>query len=359
MGYEIDFLSVGTGEKCGDAIGIRFGNLYGERDEQTVVVIDGGFKETGEELVKHIKKYYLTDYVDLVVSTHPDADHSAGLSVVLEKLKVHCLWMHLPWQHTDDIASMFKDGKVTNDSISERLRKALDDARNLEKLANSKNIPIIEPFTGIQDESAHIEVIGPSEDYYEELLIDFRSTPEPRVEGSFLTRTIEAGVGLMTRVAESLDIETLDDSGETSAENNSSTILQVKVEDQKMLFTGDTGIPALTYAADYLEDCGEEPSGWRFIQVPHHGSKRNVGPTILDRLIGLKLNPYHEKVTAFVSAPKNGLPKHPAKKVTNAFRRRGAPVCARRNTMRESKDAPDREGWVPIEPLPLYDEVDE
>jgi len=79
----------------------------------------------------------------------------------------------------------------------------------------------------------------------------------------------------------------------------------------------------------------------------------------LDRLIGPKLNPFHEKVTAFVSAPNNGLPKHPAKKVTNAFRRRGAPVCARINTMRESKDAPDREGWVPIEPLPLYDEVDE
>jgi hypothetical protein len=55
MGYEIDFLPVGEGEKSGDAIALRFGNLFGNRNEKTVVVIDGGFKETGEKLVKHIE----------------------------------------------------------------------------------------------------------------------------------------------------------------------------------------------------------------------------------------------------------------------------------------------------------------
>ena len=93
MGYEIDFLPVGNGEKSGDAIAFRLGNLYGERSEQMVVVIDGGFRETGETLVEHIKKYYDTTHVDLVISTHPDADHTAGLKVVLEQMTVSELWM--------------------------------------------------------------------------------------------------------------------------------------------------------------------------------------------------------------------------------------------------------------------------
>ena len=42
MGLEIDFLSVGEGEKSGDAIALRYGNLFGPRSEQTVLVIDGG-----------------------------------------------------------------------------------------------------------------------------------------------------------------------------------------------------------------------------------------------------------------------------------------------------------------------------
>lgn len=47
MGYEIDFLAVGEGERSGDAIALRVwrpGNL----DRQAVIVIDGGTKETGQ-----------------------------------------------------------------------------------------------------------------------------------------------------------------------------------------------------------------------------------------------------------------------------------------------------------------------
>ena len=42
MGYEIDFIGVGQESKSGDAIAIRWGNLLGPREQQSVVVIDGG-----------------------------------------------------------------------------------------------------------------------------------------------------------------------------------------------------------------------------------------------------------------------------------------------------------------------------
>src|SRR5687768_1470674 len=107
MPYQIDFLPVGDGVCSGDAIALRFGD-FSDITKQYVVVIDGGFKESGKALVEHIKAHYGTTFVDIVVSTHPDADHSSGLEVVLDELAVGQLWMHRPWLHTDDIAKMFK-----------------------------------------------------------------------------------------------------------------------------------------------------------------------------------------------------------------------------------------------------------
>lgn len=68
MGIEIDFLAVGEASKSGDAIAIRFGNLHGRREEQTVITIDGGTKESGDNLVEHIKTHFGTTHVDLSCS---------------------------------------------------------------------------------------------------------------------------------------------------------------------------------------------------------------------------------------------------------------------------------------------------
>jgi hypothetical protein len=62
MGYEFEFLSVGEGEKCGDAILVHFGNLYGQRSERRVVVVDAGFSDTGDKVVDHVRTHYQTDY---------------------------------------------------------------------------------------------------------------------------------------------------------------------------------------------------------------------------------------------------------------------------------------------------------
>ena len=50
MGYEVDIIGVGQESKSGDAIAIRWGNLYGQRSEQKVMVSDGGFKVCGYDV---------------------------------------------------------------------------------------------------------------------------------------------------------------------------------------------------------------------------------------------------------------------------------------------------------------------
>ncbi len=107
MGIEIDFLAVGEESQSGDAILVRMGNLYGTRSEQTVLLIDGGFLDTAADVMTHLSTHYATSHIDLMVSTHPDADHINGLIALIEmagdgKLTIGELWMHRPsrWKAT-------------------------------------------------------------------------------------------------------------------------------------------------------------------------------------------------------------------------------------------------------------------
>ena len=361
MSFEVDFLAVGEGAKSGDAIALHFGNFAGQRSDQTVIVIDGGTKDSGENLVTHIQKHYGTTRVDFVVCTHPDADHSSGLAVVLEKLEVGCLFMHQPWNHAEDIAHLFGDDRVTHTGLEERAWRSLENARELEKLATSKKIPIIEPFSDTNN-----AVLSPSKDFYQKQLANFRCMPKPAEQASFakLGEAIRAALAEAIKwIAETWSTETLAEPEEeaTSAENNSSVVLLLDFGDEKILFTADAGVPALTEAANRAAGLGIDLKTVKYVQVPHHGSKRNVGPAILDRILGLKKQQEAFDKSAFVSAAKDSEPKHPARKVINAFQRRGAKVFATQGIglCQHSKDVPKRDGWSDATKLPFYEQVDE
>jgi beta-lactamase superfamily II metal-dependent hydrolase len=365
MPFEVDFLNVGDGEKSGDAIALRLGDLVNGGDQQTVVVIDGGNKVSGDRLVTHIREFYRTNRVDLVINTHPDADHASGLSVVLEKMAVDRLWMHRPWNHAE--ARLFKDGRITDESLEGRLREELVAAHALELLALNKGVAIEEPFTGMTFEQSGgwLSVLGPSSAYYKELLLQFRSTPEPKAATMAIEAFLNAlneGVEYAKSIIENWGYETLGEPAEdaTSAENNSSAIVLFQCDGEYCLFTGDAGVPALTRAADFAQDHSINLSQCRLHQVPHHGSRRNVSPTILDRILGPKLAvPSDSTKSAFVSAATEA-PKHPSKKVTNAYIRRGRKVIATKGKpIRHSYKAPDRAGWSAAEPILFQSEIDE
>ena len=352
MGYEVDYLPVGDRGRSGDAIALRFGNLSGQREEQFVTVIDGGFRESGEKLVNHIDRYYNTDKVDLVVSTHPDFDHAFGLRTVLKELHVRELAMHLPWKHTDDIENLYKDNRITASGLEERLEESLQHARDLETLAIQKGIPIVEPFQGTTRARGAIQVLGPSKNYYKTLLTDFRSMPEPKSSlgiSKSLQMVTEEAVKWLQDFCD-LDSDLLnDDKDTTSAENNTSTIILFNLDDRKLLFTGDAGKTALLKAIAYADEHEISLTKMRFLDVPHHGSKHNLNSKILKRM---------NAATAYISASGNN-GKHPAKKVTNALQKHGSRVFVnRKSKLRHSFNAPDR-GWVVASPEKFHDYVEE
>jgi len=348
MGYEIDYIPVGDGEKCGDAISLRFGNLYGSRDEQTVIVIDGGFQESGEKLVQHIKDYYGTDFIDLVISTHSDEDHASGLPVVLEKCKVGTLLMHKPWGHAVDIKNLFKNGRITASGLEQRLEKSLQNASDLEEIATKKGVSIVEPFQGVTGYSGALHILGPSQEYYESLLPLFKATPAPK--DSFAELIKRASEKVANWIDDNFNIDLLnDDNDTTSPENNTSTVILFNINGHKFLFTGDAGKTGLLLATDYAKNLNISLTDLNFLDVPHHGSKRNLSSKVLS---GIKAS------TAFISAPKDS-PKHPAKKVTNALKKHGMRVFVNRGiTLLHQNEAPDR-GWTIVQEEPFYNKVEE
>lgn len=355
MGYEVDFIGTGSESKSGDAIAIRFGNLHGPRDQQTVVIIDGGFTDDGDKLVEHIKTHYGTSRVDLVISTHPDQDHINGLEAIFNQLEVGNLWLHLPWDHNQGLAEKFSHGRITDESIAERLKETLNKAHALYELAISKGVSVNEPFTGLSYSSGangNVKVLGPSQDYYESLIPDFDGMPA-KASDSIIESVFNKAVSVLKRFLAKWGADEIDDSGVTSAKNSSSVITQIIVDGHRLVFTGDAGIDALTHAAGELESCADA-AALSFIQIPHHGSRRNVGPSVLNRIVGAPVSEGQlRSITAIASTAKNGEPKHPRKSVLNAFTHRGVKVLATRGAgICHFKDAPSRAGWssLPYEP---------
>jgi beta-lactamase superfamily II metal-dependent hydrolase len=342
---EIDFLPVGNGEKSGDSISFRYGDFSDKRN-QYIVVIDGGTIESGDALVKHIKDFY-GSYVDLAILTHPDGDHSSGLRQVLNELSVGELWIHKPWEHSKEILDLFVDGRITSNSLSEKLKEGYNYAYEIEQIAISKGITIKEPFAGLTFNNGVIKIIGPTESYYESLIPEFTKTPQQKTQMQKAYFGIKEAVNW---IAETLDFETLSEDGETSAENNSSCISLLSFDGEKFLFTGDSGIQGMQNAIDYTKSKSIDLTNINFLQVPHHGSHRNVSPSILNQI---------KCQTAFVSAAKDA-PKHPSKKVVNALIRRGANVYVTNGVqICHNRNYPLRAGYSNAVPIPFFNQVEE
>lgn len=339
--YEVDLLPVENpdqdGGKSGDAIAMRFDRRDGQGT--AVVVIDGGFRDIGDDLVEHIQEYYGTKTVDLMISTHPDQDHVNGLVAVVNGLTVRRLLIHQPRLHTNRL------GDFTN-------LEALDE---LLKVARRRGVTITEPFTGQTYFGGQVRILGPTRDYYRQLLGRQTTSQAIRAKASFSWPELFFGrQDALSRTRLSLPPETLTDDVETAARNSSSVVTLVTVDARRLLFTGDAGIEALEHAAvEYERAVGKfDDSPLALFQGPHHGSRHNLGPTILNRILGTPEAPFNPGCTAVISSAK-AAPKHPSPKVVNALARRGCKVLATEgNKLVSSNGASPRPGWSPAQALP-------
>ena len=371
MGYEIDYLPVAKNadEKDGDAIAMRFWNESPR--ESLVVTVDGGTRDSGKAMVEHIREYYPKAAVDIAILTHPDADHASGLRDVLEELPVGLLLTHIPWSHAAEILDVVKaaDQRATVESIETRLKDAFPAAVESLELAYQKGVNVLEPFaypTSFEvHPSTHLHLLGPNKaDYLNRWLPNYDCLPvQPQRQASLLEKVFKATEKAVRWVSETWDSELLLDPGpdEVTAENSSGAILAFRQSDKCLLFCGDAGVDALNSAILHGHKTGLRIDGYTFFHVPHHGSRHNVGPTLLNALFGSRRpDENHPKTKmAFVSAHGSD-PKHPSRRVTNALNRRGVTIVACEGSckLHHSNDAPPRSGWSAATPIPFHKTVE-
>ena len=361
--YEFDFHPVGDASRSGEAITAKI-----VREGVTeIIVVDGGTSKSGAEVSDRISDYYGTCKVNHMILTHADDDHSSGLREILDNCDVKVLWMNRPWLYAAELTDKFK-GNWTAAGLEKELRECFPIVAELEEKAIEAGIPIYEAFQGAQ--IGALTVVSPSRAFYLDLLPNMSRTPEPAVETKMEGMLQKSAVALMKAAAtlketvlnvfESWDIETLTDAGETSPSNESSVVLYGTVDDRNILLTGDAGQQALTRSADYCDQTGRTLQNFRLVSIPHHGSRRNVGPTLLNRLLGQKVTEGSEgKFSAIVSAAKDDN-DHPKRVVMNAFKRRGGSTAKTEGQVINSRLNLDmRPGFSPTEEIPIYGTVEE
>jgi hypothetical protein len=269
--------------------------------------------------------------------------------------------------------SLFKDKNLSLEELQDAIKSKYDIVSEIVDLAEASGCKIYYPFQGYN--LGPFRVLSPSRYAYAYLLPQFDKTPEPdkeaivqasmwlgkQVAPSPFAEFFEKAVAkAQTWIRESWNNERLKDNGITSASNESSVVLFGDFgNDRRVLLTGDAGANALSWAADYADSVGIPMRRFEFVQIPHHGSRRNVGPTILNRVLGdIAPEGSGSRFTAFVSAPKSD-DTHPRKMVLNAFIRRGAKVIATQGTSKIHYGGfPKRADYLNATPLSFSSSVE-
>ena len=349
--FEVDFLPVGD-KKSGDAIAIR----YQVNGETKVHIVDAGYKEVGADVLSHIEKYFEDpNVIDHVVVTHPDGDHARGVISVIESGKVSNLWMLRPWLYAEELLPRF--AKFTNaDNLAKRLKEVFPNIDLVEQAAQEYGVPIHEPFQGAT--IGAFTVLAPRKDRWFDLIVEDEKTPEPSADAA---ASLEALIKTEVNLIKSKWGEESFSSNETSPRNEMSVVQFASICDRSIVLTGDAGRSALQEAADYAPIAGLDLPGVHRFQVPHHGSRRNLSTELLDEWLGERLQDQPEswKGTAIISAGKDDK-DHPRKAVLRALHHRAwRPIETKGQSITSYMNAPKRDGWSPVQPVPYPDDQEE
>ncbi len=361
MDYEVDFIGVKDKECSSDALAvcIRWKDYNGIFH---VGIYDAGYEAHGSSMQEFLNNYYFNNVsgdkvIDFVCVSHTDQDHEGGNKTILVNFTVNSLYMNRPWLYIDELKDYYSDGRMTEASLERELKEKYKNIADIETIAEENDIPIFEAFEGTSVGDI-FTVLSPSLDFYVDLIIESPKTRLDQTNISSAFSVIKKASQYVLSVLESWNIETLRENQSTTPENEMSVVLF----GEDMLFTGDAGIRALNAAADYYSQIqGYSLSeSVRFIQIPHHGGRHNVSPTVLNKIVGEKVKKDSTPTkTAYVGVAEKS--DHPLKMVVNAFIRRGCKVFKTEGQIIHHSHGlmPKREGWTGLTKEPFSDKVEE
>lgn len=306
MNGKFHLLNVGDG----DAIIV----LLQRGIESLIIVIDGGESRHYESKVKPLLKNLLraTGKIapDIVVVTHYDSDHIAGLIPLIDDYidGIQEVWVHRSPELSDGSSTSFKSGFlsgrklltaeflsetkqnlsnliITEEEILLKSRFVIESLGQLETLlgkipsAKVKHVYYGYTFPGWPE----LKVLGPTEEFYDQLFPRTKTLMELIVD-EVASSTFEDDDSLQ-RIRE-IAFHGLNPCQRLKTEanakltqtNKASIIISIDINDKRCLFTGDAGITSFKAIPNWKQ----ELKNLYWLKIPHHSSDNNMSTEIIN-----------------------------------------------------------------------------
>jgi beta-lactamase superfamily II metal-dependent hydrolase len=263
---------------------------YGESEESMhYILIDGGTSGTYKRLKKRLKSIPKEKrHLDLLVVTHIDADHIAGIIKLLEDETLSCsfddIWFngyqHLPGKQSRGVVQADRLNKIL---AQENLpwNKIFDGGSVC--VDKSATFPKIELEGGMK-----LQILSPTENELKKLKPHWEK--EAHKADIFIEHassdSAEKQTSPRATVTQLPDVKSLANrafSSDSSLTNGSSIAFIAEYDDKRMLFTGDAYATVLLESIKALKpNC--QPLYLELFKVPHHGSDGNISQELLERV---------------------------------------------------------------------------
>lgn len=227
------------------------------------ILIDGG-KSTAAIRARY-DKMPQDEMIDLLVVTHIDSDHIAGIIALVKHMKeigeTHRLkqvWFNFPKKEETDEYSVSEGNELTS------LLLGIDGL-----CWNNNTSELLGSTIKVGDIKLH--VLAPDYDVADEY--------KPKDPDELGVRLDDWHIDLRTLI-DNTDDENIDEGGP----NSQSIIILAECDGKKFLLPGDSTPKELYDALRSYNEANGAPSELDFMKLPHHGSTRNVTKNILDEV---------------------------------------------------------------------------
>lgn len=302
MEYVIDFIYVGDG----DAIIVWARN---PTVIDYVIFIDGGNAGNGQKIVDHyyenIKPHLMTSRSIGFINSHPHNDHINGLIEVVELLgsEMNFAIYNDPVEFiSEELREQIKKSYLAKeDEDITHLYESFQKVLRLNELCEENNLNKFSAFRETNILGDDIKILSPSKEYYQEKVQQFTNIEFlKQVDFSLKPPTV-----FDDEITSPCKI--VDEINDASPENLSSTVLQlIDNSGKKYILTADAGVESF----DDMDKNGFDNENINLVQLPHHGSRRNISSAWLQRF----------KPIMFIASA-SGNVKHPRRAVVNCIKR--------------------------------------
>ena len=305
MDFVIDFLYVGDGDGI-----IIWGRNPNEED--FVFFLDGGNQGFGTKIINHykewIKPYLYKTKTIAFINSHPHADHINGLIEIVKELGEEMTWgiYNDPVKFiSEELRENIKQSALRKeDADIDHLYKSFQKVQELNELCEQYNI---QKFEALSDAFNYeeIKIVSPSREFYTSKVQLFTNI-------DFLKKVdYSKSFTEVNEILESLKpCDIVDEKNDASPENLSSTVIElIDSNNERYLLTSDSGVESF----DDMEKNGFNTENLNFVQLPHHGSRRNISTNWIGKfapkmfLISAEGNEKHPR-KAVLSCIKKNLP---------------------------------------------------